>query len=343
MRYIKFAGLATLMLCGTVRAQDQYAAVAVVHAHARGVREIALSGNNRLASIGNDHALRVWELPSLAVAWEQSSGFDQASVAFSQNSNRVLWIDPESKTLNQKMLEPGQEPVASPIPAAESPRSSDIDTRVGVAAYAEKSGNMYFLSTIDGTSLSTIPSGENLLGVYLTPNEQECIVPRTAKLPTQEDRKWNVTLELTNIATGSVSRSFVGHEDLVNDVCVSSSSGLMFSASGAYFSFMPGAPSPSPDASVRIWNLQTGEQTGRLHLESPAEALAISDNDLLAVGTREEVRLYDANSRAQLVNLVGLNGRVVAVDISPDGSIVVAGSLLGDIGVWDLTSYAEAR
>ena len=93
---------------------------------------------------------------------------------------------------------------------------------------------------------------------------------------------------------------------------------------------------------MRIWNLQTGEQTGRLILDSPAEALALSDSNLLAVGTRDEVRVYDANSRSHLVNLVGLTGRVMAVDISPDGSIVAAGSLNGDIGVWDLTSYAEA-
>jgi len=89
------------------------------------------------------------------------------------------------------------------------------------------------------------------------------------------------------------------------------------------------------DGTVRVWDIETGEQ---LHvLRSPARpvcAVAVSpDGRTIVSGGDRTAQIWDADTGALLHLLEGHTGLVVAVAITPDGRQIVTGG--DDVRVWD--------
>jgi WD40 repeat protein len=94
------------------------------------------------------------------------------------------------------------------------------------------------------------------------------------------------------------------------------------------------------DGTVKWWDAETRRELASFSLNSGALDTQWADFDphqrRIAVrsATRPNARIVDARSGKQLVEVAGLSGISRSVRFSPDGNRIVAGSDLGEIGLW---------
>jgi WD40 repeat protein/serine/threonine protein kinase len=106
----------------------------------------------------------------------------------------------------------------------------------------------------------------------------------------------------------------------------------------------------SLDQTVRIWDLQTRQETCTFWQERSANCVAFSpDGRLLAAGTGDlykqvpgELKVWDWRTRRERLRCVGHVGGVQSVAWTPDGRRLVTGGKDNTIKVWDTTTGQEA-
>ncbi len=114
---------------------------------------------------------------------------------------------------------------------------------------------------------------------------------------------------LWDAETGTVIRHLTGHEDWVNRVAFTPDGKQLVSVSGNFF--ITALPIPSlgtKDASVRLWDVETGEQ----------------------------IRIFGAEGE-------GHQGPIMSLAVSPDGQYALTGDTNGLIILWDIASGEEVR
>lgn len=137
-----------------------------------------------------------------------------------------------------------------------------------------------------------------------------------------EDARWS---------TGSLRQD---HTEPVNALVFSADSSQLISAGGIGNS---GLFSTGQDFAFRIWKVSGGTpQIWANAAANSTEALAVSpDGKLLASGGWEnQVAVYNAETGAPIIVLVGHTTRIQALAFSPDGSRLAAGSEDGLVQVW---------
>ncbi|MEO0529953.1 MAG: WD40 repeat domain-containing protein [Planctomycetota bacterium] len=90
---------------------------------------------------------------------------------------------------------------------------------------------------------------------------------------------------------------------------------------------------------IRLWRMEDDMATPDELLVRPGKvhALTFVDNDLLAVGdTRNDVRVWNTDTRSPRLALRGHTGTVAALAVSADGRRLVSGSFDTTVRVWDL-------
>jgi WD40 repeat protein len=102
--------------------------------------------------------------------------------------------------------------------------------------------------------------------------------------------------------------------------------------------------SGSSDATVRLWNVATGQQIGRpLKADTYAvNSVAFSpDGKIVASGGNDgTVRLWDVATHQQISRpLTGRSGDIGSVAFSPDGKMVASGSSRGNVRLWDTATH----
>lgn len=104
--------------------------------------------------------------------------------------------------------------------------------------------------------------------------------------------------------------------------------------------------SAAHDATVRIWDAETGVQLAQFQDQSgDASCLAYSpDGKRLALGSRNgKVRIWNALSGEELQVLSGHDNALHSVAFSPDGRQIASGDNAGNIRVWDVASGLEVK
>ncbi len=100
--------------------------------------------------------------------------------------------------------------------------------------------------------------------------------------------------------------------------------------------------SGSGDRTVRMWDIETGQQVLTLSIEDGVTTVAISpDGQYVAAGSLDKsVRVWDARSGYLVERLDGPEGHrdsVYSVAFAPNGRDLVSGSLDKTIKMWELS------
>lgn len=142
---------------------------------------------------------------------------------------------------------------------------------------------------------------------------------------------YDKTLKLRDARTGKLIRSFEGHSGIVTSLAFSPDGRKIISSGGGVLdSIWKGIPSTQFDGSLRLWDVETGENTLTLEGHSSAvQAIALSpDGKQLLSASVNEVKLWDLGSGTVLRTFPGgtFSGFYQAVAFSPDGHYALIGA-----------------
>ncbi len=94
------------------------------------------------------------------------------------------------------------------------------------------------------------------------------------------------------------------------------------------------------DPCIRLLNAHTGEVISRMDTGEPRDnrwGVALSaDGKMVAVTVNREIQIFDTGTGARLLVLRGHGQAVRSIAFSPDGQLLVSGSVDDTIGFWDL-------
>ncbi|CDF36606.1 WD40-repeat containing protein [Chondrus crispus] len=140
------------------------------------------------------------------------------------------------------------------------------------------------------------------------------------------------TLRVWSTSERKVLRSFRGRRSKVHCVAMSRDGRRVVSGSG--------------DMSVRVWDVETGEQVGEVlvgHTDVVLSVAMSGDGRRVVSGSFDKsVRVWNVETGAQVGEaLVGHMGWVLSVAMSGDGRRVVSGSRDKSVRVWDVETGAQ--
>jgi len=140
---------------------------------------------------------------------------------------------------------------------------------------------------------------------------------------------WDGTLRLWEIATGKCTRRFVGHTKDVLSVAFSSDNRQIVSG--------------SRDRTVKLWNT-LGECKYTIVEDGHTEWVSCvrfpptpNAPVIVSAGWDKVVKVWGLNNCRLRTNLVGHNGYLNTVTVSPDGSLCASGGKDGVAMLWDLS------
>ncbi len=139
---------------------------------------------------------------------------------------------------------------------------------------------------------------------------------------------------LWDLVDAAEMRRLAGHGDMVWDVALTPDGKQALSSSGA------ASPSvPVQDASIRLWDLETGEQVQVF--EMPVDVIfqvAISPDGrtALVASTEPFIRVWDLSAWQEIGRLEGHVGPVTGVEFTPDGERALSISVKGMLILWDV-------
>lgn len=149
-----------------------------------------------------------------------------------------------------------------------------------------------------------------------------------------EDRPDNINaITLWTVENVSINTALRGHTAPVT--------GIIFWAENSHVA------SSSLDGTIRIWNLNTGDQpTVVMEAGLPVRALAMSPNEGTIAAAHDDgsISLWSPQTGTRLQTLSGghpLGSAVNALAFSPDGSLLASAGEGGEVMVWSLSADAE--
>ena len=137
-----------------------------------------------------------------------------------------------------------------------------------------------------------------------------------------------------DLVDAAVVKRFGQHGDMIWDVAYSPDGSKVLSSSGS-----PSPAVPVMDASLRLWDLESGEQLQFIPL--PVDvimqvAVTPDGRRALSASTDGVARLWDLDSGKEILVLEGHDTVVTSLALSPDGKKALTGSVDGTMIYWDL-------
>eukprot|EP00567_Pseudictyota_dubia_P000368 CAMPEP_0197464222 /NCGR_PEP_ID=MMETSP1175-20131217/63901_1 /TAXON_ID=1003142 /ORGANISM="Triceratium dubium, Strain CCMP147" /LENGTH=314 /DNA_ID=CAMNT_0043000179 /DNA_START=33 /DNA_END=977 /DNA_ORIENTATION=- len=139
---------------------------------------------------------------------------------------------------------------------------------------------------------------------------------------------WDGTLRLWDLTTGETTRRFIGHEKDVLSVAFSADNRQIVSG--------------SRDRTIKLWNTLgeckfTISEDGHSDWVSCVRFSPNGDNPLIvSCGWDKLVKVWSLSNCKLRTNLVGHDGYLNTVTVSPDGSLCASGGKDGTAMLWDL-------
>ena len=133
-------------------------------------------------------------------------------------------------------------------------------------------------------------------------------------------------------AGGPLVRTFSGHEEGVTTIAVTSDDKYIVSG--------------SKDCTIRIWDLDTGEQIRVLQgHENSVNALALTSDDMYIISgsSDDTLRIWNLETGEQIHVLQGHENSVYAIAVTSDDRYIVSGSKDCTIRIWNLQTGEQIR
>jgi WD40 repeat protein len=142
----------------------------------------------------------------------------------------------------------------------------------------------------------------------------------------------NSALNLWDLQTGDLVRTFTGHNDSIYSVA--------FSPDGQY------ALSGSGDNTLMLWDIQTGDEVRTFsgHRDSVYSVAFSPDGQYALSGSGDDtVILWDVQTGNKIRTLTGHSDDVYSVVFSPDGQYILSGSRDCTLILWDMQTGNKVR
>jgi len=157
------------------------------------------------------------------------------------------------------------------------------------------------------------------------------------------------TIRIWNVESGKESKVLEGHQGDVTAVVFSSKPLVLSVKDSTGLPLPPGPPltvlaSSSTDETIRLWNIETGEEILRF-LGHSGEVRDIDfgpDGTRLVSGASDQLlKIWDVQTGRELNTLEGHEDTVLSVAFSPNGDYIASGSMDCTMRLWDAKTLEE--
>lgn len=133
-----------------------------------------------------------------------------------------------------------------------------------------------------------------------------------------------------------VRRVLKGHTTGVEAIAFNRDGSLLASGSGKFLSFTDDGPLYGDDNTVRIWDVESGEQLAVLKSHGNVTDVAFSAaGDVLVSGDNNGlIHVWDVNNGLEIATLKAHEDGVTRLLFSPDGNLLVSAGRDGSVAFW---------
>jgi len=267
-----------------------------------------------LAAVGDDHLVRVFRLPGLALSYELPGHIDWGRTAAFRGDGELLATAGDDHRI--RFWEASQRPSLRCAPAGQQPIYALAFSPDGQSlAAAGRSDEVRIHHGNSGRLLSVLAApGGNIRSVGFSPGGRYLAAAAGG------------TLRIWDASTGEPLRDSTAPQRPIHALAWSPDGKLLAAASG--------------QRSIQLWELTSGRIAADLRYRGgPVRALIFCGPGTLAsAGTDNVIRVWDVAAGCQRAQLLGHTGTVSTLAYEPNSGTLVSGSFDNTLRTWPIGS-----
>lgn len=302
---------------------------------------LASAGDAKIFSdLGPEETLQIGAAPFDLILWNVATGKairrfegeqdDAFSLAISPDGTRALTGSSYNNQSTLWDVEIGT-PLSNLIGHPEAINSVSISPDGQRALTGSNDDSLIYWDLSNGKSLAVLTAhGSDVLDLAFSPDGRTAV-----------SSAYDGGIILWDLFDAALDQQMVGHGDMVYDVDFTPDGRQALSSSGA------SAPSvPVKDASIRLWDLETGRQVKSQSLPVNAifqVAISLDGRTALLATEQPSVIAWDLTAWRELGRMEGHQSEVTSIEFTPDGQRALSLEVKGTLILWDVPSLRAIR